>query len=260
MQREWWRAPVALVLLGVLLSALHGLGDGPLEAPPPVPAGWPAWFTGREAALVVAVALRLLGLGLGWYLFAVVGLAWLGRVIGSRSLLALARRLTLPAWRPFLHRAVGFAVAVSVVTAGLPVGGPGTGGPAFADQVALHQSLPVAHPLGQAAAGLAPTDRPVRAEAPALADLVPLAWHARASDGTDGPGPANHVVSRGQSFWSIAHDRLQQAGVVADEVAVRGYWLELIAWNRHRLVDRDDPDLILPGQVFLLPPVAPHQE
>ena len=33
------------------------------------------------------------------------------------------------------------------------------------------------------------------------------------------------------------------------------YWRELIAANRDRLRDRDNPDLVFPGQVFVLPAV-----
>jgi nucleoid-associated protein YgaU len=33
------------------------------------------------------------------------------------------------------------------------------------------------------------------------------------------------------------------------------YWAQLVDANRDRLVDPDDPDLLLPGQVLVLPPV-----
>jgi hypothetical protein len=44
------------------------------------------------------------------------------------------------------------------------------------------------------------------------------------------------------------------------DAEIDGYWLEVIAANRGRLAHRDEPDLVFPGQVFLLPTApAPGQ-
>jgi len=73
-----------------------------------------------------------------------------------------------------------------------------------------------------------------------------------------GPRPAIHTVLPGESLWRIASDRLaQQQGRSPSDAEVVPYWRELIEHNRDRLPDRDDPDLILPGQELLLPPVLP---
>ncbi len=60
-----------------------------------------------------------------------------------------------------------------------------------------------------------------------------------------------HLVVEGESFWSIAADRVGDGDVV-------DHWLRLIEMNRHRLVDPDNPDLIHPGLELDLP--HPHTD
>ena len=75
---------------------------------------------------------------------------------------------------------------------------------------------------------------------------------------TDDPRLATHTVRTGESLWRIASSRLaQEHGRSPSDAEVVPYWRELIERNRDRLPDRDDPDLILPGQELLLPPVLP---
>lgn len=72
------------------------------------------------------------------------------------------------------------------------------------------------------------------------------------------PPPATHTVRPGESLWRIASARLaQEHGRDPSDAEVVPYWRELIERNRERLPDRDDPDLILPGQELLLPAVLP---
>lgn len=98
--------------------------------------------------------------------------------------------------------------------------------------------------------------RIAEAEAPPIPDeLADVSVAEVAPDScTDG---IPHLVRSGESLWRIASHRLQ---VVFDrpptDAEIVPYWRELIAVNRDRLPDRDDPDLILPGQELLLPPVA----
>lgn len=68
------------------------------------------------------------------------------------------------------------------------------------------------------------------------------------------------TVQPGDHFWSIAErvlaDRWQRPPTLAE---IDGYWRVLIAGNRTRLADRDNPDLLFPGQILTLPavPVRP---
>lgn len=80
---------------------------------------------------------------------------------------------------------------------------------------------------------------------------------AGAADGDEIARPAatTWTVRPGDHLWSIAESTLRARGArKMDERRVRSYWRKLIAVNRSRLADPDNPDLILPGQVFRLPP------
>ena len=66
-----------------------------------------------------------------------------------------------------------------------------------------------------------------------------------------------HLVRPGESLWSIATEHLTTVlGHAPRDREVVPYWREVIEVNRHRLVDPDDADLILPGQELSLPTPA----
>jgi hypothetical protein len=98
------------------------------------------------------------------------------------------------------------------------------------------------------------------------AELPPLTATMIRIDGSPAPGagsgasplpqPGNTwLVGPGDSFWSIAADVLTSpGGNPPGERDVGRYWRRLIDANRARLVDRGNPDLLLPGQELVLPP------
>jgi nucleoid-associated protein YgaU len=62
------------------------------------------------------------------------------------------------------------------------------------------------------------------------------------------------VVEPGDSFWSIAADTLSGPGSrQPTDREVDGYWRHLVRANRDRLVDKDNPDLLVPGQELVVP-------
>lgn len=68
--------------------------------------------------------------------------------------------------------------------------------------------------------------------------------------------PRVHVVEPGEYFWSIAEAVFTSSGIDhPDEMELSRYWLSLIDANRARLVDPGNPDLIMPGQNLVLPPL-----
>jgi hypothetical protein len=103
---------------------------------------------------------------------------------------------------------------------------------------------PPRHATPPDTAAPAPRDTPVDAPAPS---------HV---------APADDLVTlvEGDHLWAVAERHLAglHGGDVSDEV-VGDYWRRLIDVNRGRLVDPDDPDLVFPGQRFVLP-VTNHAE
>lgn len=82
------------------------------------------------------------------------------------------------------------------------------------------------------------------------------------ADGATPPTPSASVdgetwhVERGDHFWSIAERVLADRwGRSPTSAEVDGYWRALVAANRTRLADPDNPDLLFTGQVISLPPV-----
>ncbi len=64
------------------------------------------------------------------------------------------------------------------------------------------------------------------------------------------------TIRPGDHLWRVASTTLAgQWQAAASDAQVLDYLHELIAANRDRLVVPTDPDLVFPGQVFVLPPV-----
>ncbi len=73
---------------------------------------------------------------------------------------------------------------------------------------------------------------------------------------------ALHRVAEGDNLWTIARDRLAKvtgrpAGELSEREVAR-YWLDVVDTNRASLRS-GDPDLIFPGEIIKLPPVARHE-
>lgn len=236
----WWVSAVACL---VVLTVTQGSPVGMTR-----PWAWGSWAAAleRDGPVVTAMAVaRLLALGLAWYVVVVTLLvAAGGRWRGSRSERLVSWTCVGPMRRWVLAltgaAVVGPALGASVVAPGsapaMAVGVTAEGADAT-DPVTMRLVEPDGEGLPAPEADEPP---------PAAAEHVP-----------DGHVPDGHVVTAGESFWSIAADVVTRArGAVPCDSEVAGYWLELIEVNRHHLVDRDNPDLIFPGQVFRLPPVA----
>lgn len=70
-----------------------------------------------------------------------------------------------------------------------------------------------------------------------------------------GSPPASVEVRPGEHFWAIAADVVRDGDPEAGDAEIAEYWLDLIELNEDRLVEPGNPDLLVPGQVLLLPPV-----
>lgn len=190
------------------------------------------WFA--DPVNAAAGILRLAALALSYYLLAVMVLLFVYGERVERS--PLARLVPLG-----LLAALGLATASSVAAM------QGSGGSlelqAVPDPLRL---TPAEEPLV-----LSPTDE----AAPDAPVQHPLAA-PRETTTIDASVDASWTVALGESFWSIAEEHLGDVwglDELSDEHIV-SYWKPLIAANEDRLVDPDNPDLLLPGQELRLPP------
>lgn len=241
------RATAVVRLLGwltVLVGAvvlLTALGTGALGVPSILnAAAWGPWFAARDAATIVFALLRVVTLAIAWYLLGVTLVGVSARALRSARLVAVADLVTVPAVRRLLQSALGVGLAAAALTAGsspriaaMPPAVAAASVQAAADAVEM---TPVE------------TDDAVLIPVPVAEDPPP-------------PAPAGAVewiVEPGESFWSIAQTVLtQDLGRAPSDDAIARYWERLVDRNRSRLSDPGNPDLIYPGQRFVLPDAGP---
>ena len=66
--------------------------------------------------------------------------------------------------------------------------------------------------------------------------------------------PGTWEVERGDHFWAIAEDALTKAwGRTPTDADITPYWRKVVEANRDALLPPDDPDVIYPGQDFVVP-------
>ncbi len=100
---------------------------------------------------------------------------------------------------------------------------------------------------------------------PSSATPGPTTDPGPAPDGAESPVPGTTVlgslpgtwtIRSGDHLWRVASVTLgRQWGARPADAQVLDYLHDLISANRDRLVVTTDPDLVYPGQVFVLPPV-----
>lgn len=275
---------MAGLVVGIL--AFHALGTGRLAPPPASPSGWSGWAAGRDPLLATVAVLRLVVLGLAWYLVGATSIGLIARLLRAAHLVRLADALTIPMVRRMLQGAVGLTMATAVVTASMPsvdaarVDGSGASARSaeleWDDPVTSTTMALVNHDAIEEPGSLRP--RPDGGEL-----TLPGAGGSSTDDGT-GPPPTpdaltlrprpletddardqhlledqvrEHEVRAGDSFWSIAEATLaEHLGRQPTEAEVRDHWRALVAANQDRLAVAGDADLIFPGQCFVVPPIG----
>jgi DNA-binding SARP family transcriptional activator len=79
------------------------------------------------------------------------------------------------------------------------------------------------------------------------------------SPGSDAAEARTWAVERGDHFWAIAETTLVDAwGRAPTDAEIDPYWRQLVAANRDALLPPGDPDVIYPGQQFVVPPPPPE--
>jgi DNA-binding SARP family transcriptional activator/nucleoid-associated protein YgaU len=73
----------------------------------------------------------------------------------------------------------------------------------------------------------------------------------------DADRPSEVVIEPGDNIWHLAEARLDSdLGREPSDDEVAPYWREVVAANDDRLVQPGNPDLVVPGQVLVLPPTG----
>ena len=82
---------------------------------------------------------------------------------------------------------------------------------------------------------------------------------APSAPGTPAPVASTEVqVVGGDDFWSLAEQQLAVSwGRAPTTAEITPYWQQVVEANRDRLAPPGDPNLIFPGQTFVLPPPGP---
>jgi hypothetical protein len=251
---------------------------------PTDPGGWSAWLTAHGAVPAAVAVVRVITLGVGIELAAVVLVAAVARATAWHGPLRLLHAVV----PPLARRLVDVVAGVTVLSLAVPPAGAAVSAPGARSAVVRPIAFATATAQGSAttpsAAAADQPDRevieldddpaPVPADAPAAdpgsvpadgpTDVPATApTDAPTADGPTADAPAVDgaelwEVRPGEHFWSIAEEVLATSwGRPATEAEVAPYWAALVEANRDRLAHRDDPDLVYPGQVMALPPVPP---
>jgi hypothetical protein len=191
------------------------------------------WVVHAPTEDLFAVAARLIGLGLAWWLLAATALSIIRRVVpGCRRLRAL------DAWTPaVLRHALDRALALGI--------GASLGLASMHPAAAATRDVPVPRvPTAVSPTAVSPTTVNPPTVNPPTRDP---ATTAREPD-------AVMVVRAGDNLWVIAQHALRAAGEPADSADVAPYWKRVVAANTARLRSHD-PNLIFPGERVVLPPI-----
>ncbi|MGH9245793.1 MAG: LysM peptidoglycan-binding domain-containing protein [Acidimicrobiales bacterium] len=237
------------------LVALRWLGASPrLTVDWSDPGGWLAATPAEDA--VVAVV-RLIALGVAYWLIATTVLYLLARLAGLPSMIRGVQWATLPTVRRLIDGVTATSlVAASTVSGSALVMAQESPRAPVAE---THAYTPVPANDGEPSYTPVPAgDGQPTTTTTAVVPEQPPPSEAPTVAPADA-APATHVVVAGDNLWTIAEQHLAHVtGRRTDEMRpteVHAYWLRVIGANRERLVS-GDPNLIYPGEALTLPPVA----
>ena len=243
--RRWLALIGWLAFVGVSIGALHRVGPS-----------FPVATIGDPVAPLepaLAAALRLAGLGAGYWLAGSAVLYFIGLAAGLPRAVRAIRWATIAPVRRLIDGVVTGALVASM------------GVPANAATALAPEYVPVPAGDTSADATLSGDDLGTVADGEEPANLAPRLPSNPAPALLEPPFSAlpvigseiEVVVRSGDHLWGLAEQRLSEVhggGVSDSEIAL--YWLRVIAANLPRIRSAD-PDLIYPGEVLVLPAVEP---
>jgi hypothetical protein len=259
------RRPAARLVLclvaesAALLLLVHA---DPAADAPPIGRDIGRWWAGHDPLDAAASASRALAVAVTTYLVAVTALHLLAVVSRRRRLGRVATRLG-PRFLVRLAATATIGTSAIALTSGpaafaaespAPVGAGATMEVVDAVPAVPHTSLPWADaaPTTTTPAPTTPTPDPTVG----AGGVGPATTAEQPAPPPPGPTTATTeaIVHEGDSMWTLARDELAaRLGRRPTDAEIDPYWRSLIAANRDRLVDHDDPSLIYPGQSFVLP-------
>lgn len=275
-----------VVALALGVAAGHALGSGVLAVPGAEVVAWRSWAAATDPLVVTMALLRLAAVGTAWYLLVTTVLGVVARALRAVRLVRFADAVSAPVVRRVLQRGMGVVVATAIAgSAVAPTASAAAPPTAMQEQepdvIEMHgRTVPSTAGAEERDDGAAPTlpwqwlGDPVPAEVPdpaaTIGEVSPAPRTVEAPAATAAGTPArpaapavaadadrSHTVRPGESLWRIAEAHLAAVwGRAPDDAEIVPYWREVIEHNRDRLVVADDPDLILPGQVLVLPSVV----
>ncbi len=246
------RAVVWVAGLGAAAAVLQWTGRGALAAPSLTePGRWAYWLEARDPIVAAFGILRLVALGGLWYLVLVTLLGAVLRMVGAAPLVRVADRLTIGPVRRMLAGTMSLGLAASGV---LAVAAPALRVPVSAATQAFEPSTTSTSTVPTSTTAVAPATVTMHRLGP-LETAPPPPVTSAPELATATASPADQwTVKPGECFWSIADSVLADRwGRPATDAEIVPYWQRLIEANRHQLLQRDNPDLVLPGQVFAVP-------
>ncbi len=238
-----------VAITSVFVIGLHQLGSSgglSIDWSDPI-----AWANRSAPEDVMGAGMRLVGLGVGYYILANVSICLATSRHPRRS--RWVRFVTLPVVRRMVDRALAATLAVSIV--GTPLG------PAIAEQAPApvvfetsSDGIPVPHvritgeeePI---------TPSPTTPDSDGAIARLPsvVATPVPTTPSTNSTAIDRHTVERGDNLWTISASRLtHELGSDPTNRQIADYWRLVVDANRGTLRS-GDPNLIFPGEVISLP-------
>ncbi len=278
---------LALALLVALGKALAGPPEGGSITKTSAWADWAAAVGPAGVVMGLVRVMALLGLG---YLVVLVVIELVGRWSSASTLLDASRRLCLPGMASWLSQAAAAGLVVSALAGSVGAAGaatppppvvvmhqlpaapastsptpPTTDAPLVSPRADPDQAPPIMQVVGPQPGHPArtPTSSTTTTSTTTTSTTTTSTTTSPTTAALAAPTPAapadpatTWTIRPGDHLWRVARSTLAARSTPSPtDAEVLGYLHDLIDANRSRLVVPTDPDLVFPGQVFVLPPV-----